>query len=100
MKALYFILGIVLLVFGVAMTSYTWYNAAYKNDISEASAYAGPVLVILGALRIVRAAAAVPLPSVARIAVVGIAILCGYGNSAAIKAAFPQAHLESSTTSN
>jgi len=100
MKPAFFILGIVLLVSGVSMTAYTWYNAAFHSEISDASAYAGPVLVILGLLRMFRAAAVVPMPSMARLAVVGVAILCGYGNAAAVKAVFPQAHLEVSTTSN
>jgi len=100
MKPVNFIIGIVLLVFGVSMTIYTWYNAAYRNEISDASAYAGPVLMILGVLRMARSAAAVPMPAFGRLAIIGVAILCGYGNAAAVKAAFPQAHLEISTTTN
>ena len=98
MKILLFIIGIVVLVVGLGLTGWTWYDAAENGRISVGSAYAGPVLVILGALRMFRASIAGPLPSVIRIAIVGVAIALGYGNSAAVKAIFPQAQPEVTTT--
>jgi uncharacterized membrane protein len=103
MKIAYFIIGIVLLVSGVSITVWTWYDVSTTGHYSAGSAYIGPVLVILGLLRMVRAAAAVPLPAVARLAIIGLAILCGYGNAAAIKSAYPQAFVDDaagSTPSN
>jgi hypothetical protein len=98
MKIVSFIIGICFLVSGFITTCTVWYDAAYHGRISDASAYAGPVLIVLGALAMLRAAAAVPLPALLRMAVVGAAMLLGYGNTAAVKAAFPQAQSEVSTT--
>jgi len=100
MKIVVLIIGIVMVVVGLCLTVWTWYDAAANGRFSDASAYAGPVLLILGVLRMLRAAAAGPLPSFARLAVVGIAILVGYGNSAAVKAIFPQARPEVTTTNH
>jgi hypothetical protein len=91
MKIAFLLIGIVVLGFGCWLMGSTWYDAAYLGHFSEASAYAGPVLIILGLLRMVRAAAAGPLPQVFRIGVVGLAIATGYGNSALVKMAFPNA---------
>jgi hypothetical protein len=99
MKIAFFIIGIVVVVLGFLITGWTWLDAAANGHVSDAGAYAGPVLIILGLLRMLRAAAATPLPVLARLAVVGLAILLGYADSAAIKAAFPHAALEA-TTSN
>jgi hypothetical protein len=98
MKIVLFIIGIVLLVAGFATTAWTWYDAARNGHVSDAAAYAGPVLIILGLLRLVRAAAVTPLPALVRFAVVGLAILVGYADSAAIKAVFPHATLEAATS--
>ena len=100
MKIALFVLGIVVCVAGFSLTAWTWYNAAHYNRLSEPSAYAGPVLIILGALRMVRAASTVSLPSFIRLVVVGIAILVGYGDSAAIKATFPNAQEISSANNH
>ena len=94
------IIGIVVLVVGLALTVWTWYRASFKGQIDEASAYAGPVCIVLGGLRMFRAAAVIPLQSLARIAVVGVAILIGYGNSALIKAIFPQDQVLTTTTTH
>ncbi len=91
MKIAFLIIGIVVLGFGCWLTGETWYDAAFNSHFSEASAYAGPVLIILGLLRMARAAAAVALPQVFRLGVIGLAILTGYGNSALVKMAFPNA---------
>jgi hypothetical protein len=89
MKIVGFILGIVVLVLGLGFTGFTWYSAYANGRIIGGLAYTGPVLIVLGCLRVVRAAAVVPLPSLGRIAVVGVAVLVGYGDSTAIKAIFP-----------
>jgi hypothetical protein len=99
MKPVVFILGLVILVAGIGLTGWTWYDAAQNGRYSDGSAYAGPVLIVLGLLRMVRAAATIPLPGMVIMAGVGFAILIGYADSAAIKAAFPQATLETSNSS-
>jgi xanthine/uracil permease len=91
MKLVLFIIGLVVLGLGAWLTGETWYSAAFQSHFSEASAYAGPVLIILGLLRIARAAMPVQLPSFFRIAVVLLAIGTGYGNSALIKMVYPNA---------
>jgi hypothetical protein len=88
MKLIVFILGIVLLVVGLGITGWVWYRAS-QGQINEPLAYTGPVLLVLGGLRMLRAAVVVPLPAVGRLAIVGLAILAGYGNAAAIKAVYP-----------
>jgi hypothetical protein len=88
MKIIGFILGLIALAAGLSLTGWVWYRAA-NGQIDESTAYAGPVLIVLGGLRIVRAAAVVPLQLLARLAVIGMAILCGYGNSAIMKTMFP-----------
>jgi len=98
MKLVLLILGIVLLGFGLCTFGWTWYDASKNGRYSQAGAYAGPVLIVLGLLRILRAASATPLPSLARIAVVGVAILLGYADSAAIKAIYPNDILEDKTS--
>jgi hypothetical protein len=100
MKFAFLIIGIVVLGLGCWLLGSTWYDAAFLGHFSEASAYAGPVLIILGLLRMARAASAVPLPQVFRLGVVGLAIATGYGNSALLKLAFPNAIHDRQQASN
>jgi hypothetical protein len=99
MKVTIFIIGVVVMVVGFALTGWTWYDAAENGRISEGCAYAGPVLIVLGALRMLRASVAGRLPIFVTIPVVGVAIGLGFGNSALVKAAFPQATPEVTTSS-
>jgi len=88
MKIFTLILGVVFGVFGLGLTVYGWYVASAQGRIVDGLAYSGPFLLIVGFWRAVSAGMA-SVPSVLRLVAVGIGIGAGFGNTAAMKAAFP-----------
>ncbi len=100
MKIFVLIIGIVFAVAGVGMTIYSWYAASSEGHILNAIAYPGPFLVVVGAWRILASGMAAA-PRMLRIVAVLIGIGAGYGNTAALKAAFPNDQvIASSNTTN
>jgi len=98
MKIFLFILGTIFAVAGLGLTIYSWYVAKSASRIYDGFAYSGPFLLIVGIWRVFSSSMASSPPAIFRIFAVGIGIAAGFGNTTALKAAFP-ADQEISTNS-
>jgi hypothetical protein len=100
LKILLFIIGIVVTVSGLGITIYGWHTASTLGRIYEGLAYSGPVLLVLGAWRVLGSLMAARLPVVFRLIAGGVAFGAGYGNTSLLKATFPEDKFIATNTSH
>ena len=99
MRIAILIFGLLFTGAGVGMTGYSWYDAASTSTIVDGLAFGGPVLLVVGIYRIIRAG--IVMPYLFRFVAVGIGLAVGYANVSIQKTLFPSDRIVATTnTSN